>query len=545
MLKWLTTSNYVSDWWEKYVYLRGRSSIMVNSNYYVLDAFTYMPCTNQLARAALFISNILKFKRDLDREEIEPITIRDTVPLCMAQYERLFTTTRIPGKECDTLEHHDYSSYIVVLRKGRYYQLSVYNRKGQILAPFEFENHLHWIVEDADRGDSASYEEEHLAAFTAEERHVWAAVRSEHFASGVNKESLDIIDKAIFVLSLDTETPKDLSSRGKALLHGNGYNRWFDKSFTLVLFPDGRAGLNCEHSWADAPVVAHMWEWVMCHETEDAYDEHGHNIRPESTTPRVATAAPHKLAWDFSPKLSEAIKTAVAKATTIINDLDLSILHHSKYGKDYMKHAKISPDAYVQMALQLAYYHDSNGETPLTYESSMTRLYKQGRTETVRPASVDAREFVRAMVNPSVTKEQRIQLLRKAGETHQNLYRDAMSGKGIDRHLFALYVVSQGLGVDSPFLKDALSRAWKLSTSQQPQQQTKLWEPEGKDRHKIGPGGGFGPVADDGYGTSYMFAGSHCLFAHVSSKISAKNTDSARFANNLERAFEELAALFR
>lgn len=26
----------VSDWWEEYVYLRGRSPIMVNSNYYVM-----------------------------------------------------------------------------------------------------------------------------------------------------------------------------------------------------------------------------------------------------------------------------------------------------------------------------------------------------------------------------------------------------------------------------------------------------------------------------------------------------------------------------
>ena len=33
-LKWLWSTNYVSDWWEEYVYLRGRSPIMVNSNYY-------------------------------------------------------------------------------------------------------------------------------------------------------------------------------------------------------------------------------------------------------------------------------------------------------------------------------------------------------------------------------------------------------------------------------------------------------------------------------------------------------------------------------
>jgi hypothetical protein len=35
-LKYLWSSNYVSDWWEQYVYLRSRSSIMINSNYYSL-----------------------------------------------------------------------------------------------------------------------------------------------------------------------------------------------------------------------------------------------------------------------------------------------------------------------------------------------------------------------------------------------------------------------------------------------------------------------------------------------------------------------------
>lgn len=36
--------------------------------------------------------------------------------------------------------------------------------------------------------------------------------------------------------------------------------RWFDKSFTLVSYPNGKMGINVEHSWADAPIVGHMWE---------------------------------------------------------------------------------------------------------------------------------------------------------------------------------------------------------------------------------------------------------------------------------------------
>ena len=46
------------------------------------------------------------------------------------------------------------------------------------------------------------------------------------------------------------------------------------------------------------------------------------------------------------------------------------------------------------------------------------------------------------------------ELFRRAAEKHQNLYRLAMTGDGIDRHLFCLYVVSKYLGVDSPFLKE-------------------------------------------------------------------------------------------
>ena len=41
-------------------------------------------------------------------------------------------------------------------------------------------------------------------------------------------------------------------------------------------------------------------------------------------------------------------------------------------------------------------------------------------------------------------KSNKQKLLKRAAEKHQQLYRDAMNGKGIDRHLFALFIVSKG-----------------------------------------------------------------------------------------------------
>lgn len=121
--------------------------------------------------------------------------------------------------------------------------------------------------------------------------------------------------------------------------------------------------------------------------------------------------------------------------------------------------------------------------------------------------------------------EQRVALLQKACQRHQRGYQDAMCGKGIDRHLFCLYVVSKYLELDSPFLQEVLSEPWRLSTSQTPHGQTSKMDLN-KHPECISAGGGFGPVADDGYGVSYIIAGEDLLFFHISSKNSCSTTVS-------------------
>lgn len=207
-----------------------------------------------------------------------------------------------------------------------------------------------------------------------------------------------------------------------------------------------------------------------------------------------------------------------------------------------MKKCRISPDAYIQMALQLAYYRDAK-KFSLTYEASMTRLFKEGRTETVRPCTIESAAWVKAMDDPNFTVSflyilffyrsnihkknihlfqfsERVELLKKASDRHQLGYQDAMCGQGIDRHLFCLYVVSKYLEVESPFLNEVLSEPWRLSTSQTPHGQTPKMDLK-KHPNCISAGGGFGPVADDGYGVSYIIAGENLIFFHISAKKSS------------------------
>ena len=59
------------------------------------------------------------------------------------------------------------------------------------------------------------------------------------------------------------------------LFHGDGYSRWFDKSFCVSASPGGVVGANAEHSSLDATICGQLWEYML---TEERYDENGRCI---------------------------------------------------------------------------------------------------------------------------------------------------------------------------------------------------------------------------------------------------------------------------
>ncbi|XP_040289657.1 carnitine O-palmitoyltransferase 1, brain isoform isoform X2 [Bufo bufo] len=543
-LKSWWASNYVSDWWEEYIYLRGRDPIMVNSNYYAMDFLYVTPTPIQAARAGNTVHSLLLYRRKLSREELKPLMIQDCLPMCSAQYERIFNTARIPGVETDTIQHFSDSKHIVVYHKGRFFKVWVYH-SGCLLNPKELEIQFQHILNDTSPPLPG---EEKLAALTAGDRTTWAKTRKSYFRSGKNLQSLDLVDRAAFFVTLDdseqglrTEDPvNSLDAYAKSLLHGKCYDRWFDKSFSLVVFQNGKVGLNAEHSWADAPIIGHMWESTLATDCfQLGYNDEGHcKGQADATLP-----LPQRLQWEISSECQEIIHSSLNVAQALADDVDFHAFPFKDFGKGLIKKCKTSPDAFIQIALQLAHYRDK-GKFCLTYEASMTRLFREGRTETVRSCTVESSNFVKAMMDASKTNEERLKKFRLAAEKHQLLYRNAMTGAGIDRHLFCLYVVSKYVGVDSPFLKEVLSEPWRLSTSQTPIQQVELFDLVNHPEY-VSCGGGFGPVADDGYGVSYIIVGEDLINFHVSCKFSSHETDSHRFGKHIRQALLDILSLFK
>uniref|UniRef100_H2YB10 Uncharacterized protein n=1 Tax=Ciona savignyi TaxID=51511 RepID=H2YB10_CIOSA len=565
VLKSWWATNYVSDWWEQYVYLAGRGPIMVNSNYYGMDLLYHVPTNIQTSRAANVVHALFAFRSTLDKEMIKPIKVNGVVPLCSSQYERVFNTCRTPGVESGTSATGWTVGTFAVYHQGRWFKMTCY-KNGILLEPSELEIQLESIINNT---SEPSEGEKHLAALTAGERVPWAKARNTYFADGINKKSLHAIESA-FVLILDDQeqiiedASPGLSSYGRALLHGKCHNRWFDKSFNCVVFKNGRFGINAEHSWADAPIMSYLAEQVLGYE----YQSLGYG--PDGKVkgrPMVQPILPHRQ-WQISPECQEVIESSLLVAQNLADDVHLRVSAFKHFGKGLVKTFKMSPDAFIQAALQIAHLRDK-GHFSLTYEASMTRLFREGRTETVRSCTNEMCAFARSMNDENATKEERYALLKKAVDRHIDAYKEAMTGQGIDRHLFCLYVVSKYLKLESPFLAKVIELSsittayniiilsytelrnnprfmpsgggfgpvlrlpWRLSTSQTPHQQAMNIDLN-KHPNFLSGGGGFGPVADDGYGVSYIICHEDLIMFHVSSKHSSPETDSERFAANIE-----------
>ncbi len=70
------------------------------------------------------------------------------------------------------------------------------------------------------------------------------------------------IETSLFALCLEDSSPGTLDDRFRNILHGDGKNRWFDKSFQLIVGRNGKFGGNGEHSGLDGYPVYRLIRFI-------------------------------------------------------------------------------------------------------------------------------------------------------------------------------------------------------------------------------------------------------------------------------------------
>jgi carnitine O-acetyltransferase len=507
--------NWLSGWWEDVAYLSYPESLVVNSSIGISTDARYAP-GDQAMRAAQLTGGALDFYLAIRNETLPPEVQRDGSGLDMSLLRRFFATTRLPGIERDRIATFGggQSRHIVVIRRHRFYALEVIDTSGNRLPDGDLMVQFRRIIAAADAAPLAQA----IGVLTAARRPDWARARDRLAASPVNRRSLDTIDRALFLVCLDDELAPDFEDLARAGLHGQKGNRWHDKSFHLVIDPHGRFTLHGEHSPVDAGAWVPLIEAI------------GGPAEPLPSQEDTSAPPPRELTWELLPQTTADIADACVVFDMLTRDLDLRIGHFTSFGKELIKTFKTGPDPFLQMSFMLAYYR-LYGRLPKTYEAASTRMFKGGRTETIRTASLEALAFVKSMDSPMVDAQEKVALLRAAFAEHAKRGKEASAAQVCDRHLLGLKLIAPEAGVtELPafFSQEIFTRGWELSTAQLPM--------------RVGFVNHFGAVCPQGYGIGYIIKNEH-VNINVTSFRSHPETDSGRFLIEVTRALHDLRSI--
>ncbi|XP_078047040.1 choline acetyltransferase isoform X2 [Augochlora pura] len=516
---------------------------------------------------ARFLTELLNYQELLDENGLEPDKVKSKdgkgmEPLCMAQHYQIFRTYRRPGINGDEqviLDRATSGNNIIIAHHNQFYSVPVRAPDRGRITESELVQQILNIMET-----KADPRTPPFGILTTAPRTAWAKAREELLKHERNRHNLELLECSLCVVCIDDDVlpatfnnplksedrwigDRDYANVLHHALHGGGSrhlgaNRWFDKTFHAILGKDGMWGLTYEHSAGEAPAVFKAFEELT--EKVDAMPP------PDDNTVPSHLAAPEKLEWHLSEQTRNHIRDALVTFDSLVEDLDLCILWFDDYSKEFVKTCKISPDVYIQLALQLTYFK-LHGKLVATYESAGIRRFALGRVDCIRAASPEALAWAKAMCqedpetqaaneqnnapDKGTKRQERLkELFDLAVQRQTKEMNDNINGQGIDNHLMGLYYAAKEAGEPVPriFSDEAFGivNHFALSTSQVTTKNDAII--------------GYGPVVTDGYGCAYNMRSNGFIFS-VSAFHSDDRTNAKKFAQTLEQNLRDIATMLK
>lgn len=520
------TDSWLDNFWPER-YLGRRVPVSINANFVFLFKERQL---NQIEHAAELIRIAVDFKQRLDDESLPAGYMRDT-PLCMSGYKYLFSATRIPGKHRDRART-PYSvdepgsaqaKHIIVYHHGHLFRLDVIDDSSAYTQK-EIEVALREII-----SASPTTASQQTAYLTTLARDDWAVARGHLLGiDAVNPACMEVIERALFCLCLDEHTPLDRKDAADELLQGDGANRWFDKSVSLIVFADGNAGINIEHCGLDGTVVVDFVDAL--HDTDRIQQ------LAELRDTHASIAAVQPINFVHDDKLNSIIERAKNDFNKLVDDTSTALFSFESFGSNRIKSLNMSPDAFLQLAFQWAHYQ-TKGKTGTTYESVATRHFERGRTEAMRVVTAESQHFVACMKDANCDDKTRATAFRKAADAHVARARDCQAGRAPEQHLWQLQMLAQELGasldIDENDLSLFRSPGWLkmrddyLSTSSAPSENITVF--------------GFGATSAQCIGIAYL-PRKDAIYAYLSTPTPVAD-EMHQFIDKLRSSLVQLEAL--
>ncbi|KAF5291721.1 hypothetical protein FQR65_LT11415 [Abscondita terminalis] len=521
-----STDNWLAEWEVNELYLGYRlPNVIFSSPGQLLPLQEFKNDTDRLSYTAKLILAAANYIILLQNKKI-PVEKKGGRDLDMDQYFKIFGTIRVPRPEVDDIQYYPDSEHIVVVHKNHYFKLQLF-LNGCPLSEKQIYQQLDCIVK------KSTIKAPPIGILSADHRDLWAQAYV-HLAE-LNSSSVKDINESLFLVCLDDamslKNYPNLETEGfLQFIHGGGIsentgNRWFDKTLQFIIGCDGIVGLNYEHSPSEgqpiAVIIDYLVEFMNACNVEDIPDNNN-----------VVTAK--ELHFQLNDDILLNIESSGKNIAKLASNFEFIYLKFDKYGKEFIKTQNLSPDSYIQMAVQLALYRMYRSPCPQR-ETVSTRMYVGGRTEAVRSCSIESVEFARCMLDDCASDTTKTMALRTAVNEHKksvNEVENAEMGFGVDRHLLGLKFAAKDLGyqlheffTDLGYIRSAHSTISTIQVAS-----------------KFDVMMAFGPKLDDAYGLCYNPRKNDINFG-LSAWANSSHTDIKQLKESLVQSLNEMQSL--
>lgn len=435
-------------------------------------------------------------------------------PLDANQWRCFNGALRIPRPDCDEVTFSELgtaSRSIGMIVDGHVFDLRITDEQGRLASREQLRAILEVLRTNSDTAGSTTGDPAELA-LDARLSYLGSAALAE---LPLPAETQATLRDQLFALHLIDDAQATDADLLRDLTFAPGH-AWVYKPLTYEInLASNFAAMHVEHSTVDGATLVEAVRRV-----QEAVD---------SDAPTSPSADADVTPADVAPlELSPVASAAQAPTVPTGDEYAVEIIEVPKLAKEELPF-KFSADAMSQLILSIAQLL-TFGHIRAVYEAVDMREYKAGRTECLRAVTPEAVAFAKQLVAGKPT----VEALQEALNAHRNWVIGCKTGRGIDRHLWALSFTSEKQsGAPLALLADPGVKAARtdfLSTTS-----------IGSDAHIIRYV--FAPTIPNGFGVNYTPKATSIEYCLTFNRDKAEQPE--QFQANLTRAAELLADFLR
>jgi hypothetical protein len=268
----------------------------------------------------------------------------------------------LPGCDALTRPFIGKPAYVHVMYREWSYIVQVIDQHGHQAPVSEIESRILAIISDVKLQELNGEVVIPVGRLTADPRDIWAAVSLFRYAdvhmalirltcacpqnrehlltlSSHNRRAMTQVETSLFTLCIDDHTlapdkssyqcpnTPNLSGHIRNTSGADSTNRWFDKSFSVIVESNSRFGMMGEHSPVDALIPSIIADWVVAEPLD----------RSQFIDSAPSQSGWERVCWEGDAYIRQQCLEAVCRAKAIIDDSDAGVLWFNDYGVDWIK----------------------------------------------------------------------------------------------------------------------------------------------------------------------------------------------------------------